>query len=164
MEHKLKAFVSTCIIALMMASCTVTTHTRTQTPPPPPPPPAHYGHPHYGHPHHGPGPKRYPIDQFRKGPGPHHKGPQAPPPPAPVKPKTTVRDVEKNKVRNSGTTVHPRQTPQESSDKNLRSNSQQQRNTQPSSSTPSNTRSQRSNKSSDSGTSGSSSRTSRTRR
>ncbi len=157
MEHKLKAFASTCIIAIMMASCTVSTHTTTRSTPPPPPPA------HYGHPHHGPGPKRYPIDQFRKGPGPHHKGP-TPPPPAPVKPKTTVRDVEKNKVRNSGTTVHPRQTPQESSDKNLRSNSQQQRNTQPSSSTPSNTRSQRSNRSSDSGTSGSSSRTSRTRR
>lgn len=137
MEHKFSAIISSCIIAFMMASCTVSTHTTTRTPPPPPPA-HHYGHPHYGHPHPGPGPKRYPIDQFRKGPAPqHHKGIQAPPPPA----KNNIRDVERNGVRNNGTEPSQRKHEQQS----VRGGSTQQRSTQSSSST---TRSQRSGSSS----------------
>lgn len=120
MKHKISAIISSCIIAFMMASCTVSTHTTTHRTPPPPPP-AHYGHPH---PHHGPGPKRYPIDQFRKGPAPqhYHKGPQAPPPPA----KNNIRDVERNGVRNNGTEPSQRRNDQQS----VRSGSSQQRGTQ----------------------------------
>lgn len=138
MEHKFSAIISSCIIAFMMASCTVSTHTTTRTPPPPPPA-HHYGHPHYGHPHPGHGPKRYPIDQFRKGPAPqhYHKGPQAPPPPA----KNNIRDVERNGVRNNGTEPSQRKHEQQS----VRGGSTQQRSTQSSSST---TRSQRSGSSS----------------
>lgn len=146
MEHKISAFVSTCIFAIMMASCTVSTHTTTR-PTPPPPPPAHYGHPHPNH--HGPGPKRYPIDQFRRGPQApqhQHKGPQAPPPPSKS---SSVRDVEKNRIRTSGTPVPQQRNPQET-----KSGSVQQQNTSPrssSSSSSSSTRSQRSERSSNSG-------------
>lgn len=142
MKHKFSAIISSCIIAFMMASCTVSTHTTTHRTPPPPPP-AHYGHPH---PHHGPGPKRYPIDQFRKGPAPQHKGPQTPPPPKQSK---SFRDVENNNIRNSGTPI-PSQ--KRADDKNVKSSSTPQRNAQPSSSSaPSNTRSGRSERSSNTG-------------
>ena len=152
MEHKISAFVSTCIFAIMMASCTVSTHTTARPTPPPPPPPAHHMHPHPHH--HGPGPKRYPIDQFRRGPQApqhHHKGPQAPPPPAKS---NSVRDVERNRIRNSGTAV-----PQQRNSQETKSGSVQQSNPSPrsSSSTPSsNTRSQRSERSSNSGSASSS--------
>ncbi len=146
MEHKFSAIITSCIIAFMMASCTVSTHTTRSTPPPPP---AHYGHPHYGHPHYGhpgPGPKRYPIDQFRKGPAPQHRVKQTPPPPRNNK---SFRDAENNHLRNSGTPVPSQKRTNEQ--QNVKSSSTPQRSTPSSSSTPSNTRSERSQRSSNTG-------------
>lgn len=108
MEHKFSGIIATCVFALMLSSCEVTTYSTKPTPPPPPrPKPAYHHQP-------APGVKRYPIDQVRRSPNtppppakPHPQSHPTPPPPAPSKP--SVREVEKNNVRNSGTRVQQSQ-------------------------------------------------------